>query len=110
LVEQKAIKVESNLQEIVKKIKNFFDIQNFGMSKFFDVQNLERQTFLTFKNWNVKIFCAYFLPIFFSLYFFFFNAYDFKSVINSNLFLISLKINLYEKKLLKKRNGFIGYF
>jgi hypothetical protein len=62
LVEQKAIKVESNLQEIVKKKKkrskfwNFFDVQNFGTSKFFDVQNLERQTFLTFKNLNVKIF------------------------------------------------------
>jgi hypothetical protein len=61
-----------------------------------------------FKNLNVKkVFYFYFLCIFSSH--FFFNAYDFRSVIN-NLFLISLKINLYEKKLLKKRNGFIGYF
>jgi hypothetical protein len=55
------------------------------------------------KKFFIFILCAYFLPIFF-------NAYGFRSVINSNLFLISLKINLYEKKLLKKRNDFIGYF
>jgi hypothetical protein len=55
-----------------------------------------------------KFFFLFFVHIFFP--FFFFNAYDFRSVINSNLFLISLKINLYEKKLLKKRNGYIGYF
>jgi hypothetical protein len=42
LVEQKAIKVESNLQEIVKKII-------IVKEKLFDVQNLERQTFLAFK-------------------------------------------------------------
>jgi hypothetical protein len=70
------------------------------MSKFFDVQKFECQKVFF-------IFFLFFVHIFFP---FFFNAYDFRSVINSNLFLISLKINLYEKKLLKKRNGFIGYF
>jgi hypothetical protein len=88
------------------------------MSNFFDVKNLERQNFLTLKNLNVKkvfyflFFVHIFIP-FLSLSLSLslsFNAYDFRSVINSNLFLISLKINLYEKKLLTKGNGFIGYF
>jgi hypothetical protein len=55
-----------------------------------------------------KFFFFNFLCIFSSH--FFFNAYDFRSVINSNLFLISLKINLYEKKLLKKKEWFYTIF
>jgi hypothetical protein len=91
---------------INKNLENFELREKSGMRE--EKRKKKLKKILTLKIWNVKKVYLFFVHIFFP--FFFFNAYDFRSVIKCNLFLISLKINLYEKKLLKKRNGFIGYF